>query len=124
MNKLKDLFLLLSFGHDSFISSMRWDNTCFPIPESIRSGSSCSGFIGSTQAEEKIKIKFLSLSADDNRNNIREKYIKVNAPKEFPNVEIEYDLGGGGQDYAKTEGLQCSGDMPDIGSPSRIFHLL
>ncbi|NLP00218.1 MAG: ABC transporter substrate-binding protein, partial [Clostridiaceae bacterium] len=38
------------------------------------------------QAEEKIKIKFLSLSADDNRNNIREKYIKVNAPKEFPNV--------------------------------------
>jgi raffinose/stachyose/melibiose transport system substrate-binding protein len=67
------------------------------------------------QAEEKIKIKFLSLSADDNRNNIREKYIKVNAPKEFPNVEIEYDLGGGGQDYAnKLKAYNASGDMPDV----------
>jgi raffinose/stachyose/melibiose transport system substrate-binding protein len=67
------------------------------------------------QAEEKIKIKFLSLSADDNRNNIREKYIKVNAPKEFPNVEVEYDLGGGGQDYAnKLKAYNASGDMPDV----------
>lgn len=35
------------------------------------------------KTEEKIKIKFLSLSSDDNRNNIRENYIKVNAPKEL-----------------------------------------
>ena len=64
---------------------------------------------------EKIRIKFLSLSADENRNNIREKYIKVNAPKEFPNVEIEYDLGGGGQDYAnKLKAYNASGDMPDV----------
>lgn len=67
------------------------------------------------KTEEKIKIKFLSLSSDDNRNNIRENYIKVNAPKEFPNVEIEYDLGGGGQDYAnKLKAYNSSGDMPDV----------
>ncbi len=67
------------------------------------------------KAEEKVKIKFLSLSSDENRNNIREKYIKVNAPNEFPNVEIEYDLGGGGQDYAnKLKAYNASGDMPDV----------
>ena len=64
---------------------------------------------------EKVKIKFLSLSADDNRNNIREKYIKANIEKEMPNVEVEYDLGGGGQDYAnKLKAYNASGDMPDV----------
>ena len=64
---------------------------------------------------EKVKIKFLSLSTDDNRNNIREKYIKVNVAKEMPNVEVEYDLGGGGQDYAnKLKAYNASGDMPDV----------
>lgn len=66
-------------------------------------------------AAEKVKIKFLSLSTDDNRNNIREKYIKVNVEKEMPNVEVEYDLGGGGQDYAnKLKAYNASGDMPDV----------
>ena len=64
---------------------------------------------------EKVRIKFLSLSSDENRNNIREKYIKVNVSKEFPNVEVEYDLGGGGQDYAnKLKAYNASGDMPDV----------
>lgn len=67
------------------------------------------------KAAEKVKIKFLSLSADDNRNNIREKYIKVNVEKEMPDVEVEYDLGGGGQDYAnKLKAYNASGDMPDV----------
>lgn len=67
------------------------------------------------QNNEKVKIKFLSLSADDNRNNIRDKYIKVNVEKEMPNVEVEYDLGGGGQDYAnKLKAYNASGDMPDV----------
>lgn len=66
-------------------------------------------------AAEKVKIKFLSLSSDDNRNNIREKYIKVNVAKDLPNVEVEYDLGGGGQDYAnKLKAYNASGDMPDV----------
>ncbi len=70
----------------------------------------------STDAKaEKVKLKFLSLSTDDNRNNIREKYIKVNVEKEMPNVEVEYDLGGGGQDYAnKLKSYNASGDMPDV----------
>ncbi len=73
----------------------------------------------STTAEatpaEKVKLKFLSLSSDDNRNNIREKYIKVNVEKEMPNVEVEYDLGGGGDDYAnKLKAYNASGDMPDV----------
>ena len=66
-------------------------------------------------AEEKVVLKFLSLSSDENRNTIREKYIKVNVAKEMPNVEIEYDLGGGGQDYAiKLKAYNASGDMPDV----------
>lgn len=65
--------------------------------------------------QAKVKIKFLSLSTDDNRNNIREKYIKVNVGKDMPNVEVEYDLGGGGQDYAnKLKAYNASGDMPDV----------
>ncbi len=68
-----------------------------------------------TQAAEKVKIKFLMMSADDNRNNIRDKYIKENVGKEMPNVEVEYDLGGGGQDYAnKLKAYNASGDMPDV----------
>lgn len=64
---------------------------------------------------ETVKLKFLSLSADDNRNKIRENYIMVNVAKEMPNVEIEYDLGGGGQDYAnKLKAYNASGDMPDV----------
>lgn len=65
--------------------------------------------------EEKVKIKFLSLSSDDNRNSIRDNYIKVNVEKDMPNVEVEYDLGGGGQDYAnKLKAYNASGDMPDV----------
>lgn len=66
-------------------------------------------------SSRKIKIKFLSLSEDENRNNIREKYIKVNLEKEFPNVEVEFDLGGGGIDYAnKLKAYNASGEMPDV----------
>ncbi|QNU68199.1 extracellular solute-binding protein [Ruminiclostridium herbifermentans] len=69
----------------------------------------------SVQSGEKIKLKFLSLSADENRNKIREDYIKKNIVTEMPNVEIEYDLGGGGDDYAnKLKTYNASGDMPDV----------
>ncbi|HEX3028532.1 MAG TPA: extracellular solute-binding protein [Clostridia bacterium] len=83
---------------------------------SSKSDASTSGTSKVTsEPAEKIKLKFLSLSADENRNNIREKYIKVNMEKEFPNVEVEFDLGGGGQDYAnKLKAYNASGDMPDV----------
>lgn len=68
-----------------------------------------------SSSTEKVKIKFLSLSADDNRNKIRENYIKKNLEKDMPNVEVEYDLGGGGQDYYnKLKTYNASGDLPDV----------
>lgn len=68
-----------------------------------------------TAKAEKIKIRFLSLSTDDNRNKIRENYIKKNLEKEMPNVEVEYELGGGGQDYYnKLKTYNASGDLPDV----------
>lgn len=79
------------------------------------SDSKSSPSQASAQSGEKVKLKFLSLSSDDNRNNIREKYIKVNVAKDMPNVEVEYDLGGGGDDYAnKLKAYNASGDMPDV----------
>ncbi len=64
---------------------------------------------------EKVKILFLSISDSDVRNVIREKYIQENLSKELPEVEVEYDLGGGGQDYAsKLKVYNSSGSMPDV----------
>ncbi len=82
-------------------------------------GADSTGAAQTSQAvssnTEKVKIKFLSLSTDENRNNIREKYIMANVGKDMPNVEVEYDLGGGGQDYAnKLKAYNASGDMPDV----------
>ena len=83
--------------------------------ESVAPASESVAASESAAPEEKVKLKFLSLSADDNRNKIRESYIMVNVAKEMPNVEIEYDLGGGGQDYAnKLKAYNASGDMPDV----------
>jgi raffinose/stachyose/melibiose transport system substrate-binding protein len=91
-------------------------------PDTTKAASTPADTVAATTAPadtaasaEKVKIKFLSLSSDDNRNNIREKYIKVNIAKDMPNVEVEYDLGGGGQDYAnKLKAYNASGDMPDV----------
>ncbi len=80
-----------------------------PTPTDTTSGDNVQ------KPAEKVKIKFLSLSTDENRNKIRDNYIKVNVAKDMPNVEVEYDLGGGGQDYAnKLKAYNASGDMPDV----------
>lgn len=64
---------------------------------------------------QKVKILFLSISDSDVRENIRENYIKANMEKEMPDIEVEYDLGGGGQDYAsKLKVYNSSGNMPDV----------
>ncbi|MDF2985512.1 MAG: extracellular solute-binding protein family 1 [Eubacterium sp.] len=68
-----------------------------------------------TRSTHKVKILFLSISDSDVRVNIREKYIKANLEKEMPDIEVEYDLGGGGQDYAsKLKVYNSSGSMPDV----------
>ncbi len=90
-------------------------NTVDPDADVSQSNGSNDSKDEDTEPQEKVKIKFLSLSADENRNNIRENYIKVNVEKEMPHVEVEYDLGGGGQDYAnKLKAYNASGDMPDV----------
>ncbi|MBP7177145.1 MAG: extracellular solute-binding protein [Thermoclostridium sp.] len=86
-----------------------------PTPADTSKPADTSTGDNTQKPAEKVKIKFLSLSSDDNRNNIRENYIKVNVAKDMPNVEVEYDLGGGGQDYAnKLKAYNASGDMPDV----------
>lgn len=63
----------------------------------------------------KVRILFLSISDGDVREKIRENYIKANLEKEMPDIEVEYDLGGGGQDYAsKLKVYNSSGNMPDV----------
>ncbi len=77
-------------------------------------GTDNSAVINTNQAQ-KVKILFLSLSNTDVRDNIREKYIKANLQEELPEVEVQYDLGGGGQDYAsKLKIYNSSGSMPDV----------
>ncbi len=88
---------------------------CTTTPAPGKPGDNGGATSAPDKPAEKVKIKFLSLSADENRNNIREDYIKVNVSKDMPNVEVEYDLGGGGQDYAnKLKAYNASGDMPDV----------
>ncbi|WP_240647757.1 ABC transporter substrate-binding protein [Paenibacillus nanensis] len=65
--------------------------------------------------EEKIKLRIMTITTDENRNNIMEQFIKPNIAKEFPNLEVEFEPGGGGEDMAnKMKTYNASGDMPDI----------
>lgn len=64
---------------------------------------------------EKIKLRVITITSDENRNNIMEKFIKPNVEKAFPNVEVEFEPGGGGEDMGnKLKTYNASGDMPDI----------
>ena len=113
MIKLKKVAsLVLSAAIAVSLAACGGDNTA---SDSSASSSAASTSQTSVKSGEKVKLKFLSLSADDNRNKIRENYIKVNIEKEMPNVEVEYDLGGGGDDYAnKLKTYNASGSMPDV----------
>jgi raffinose/stachyose/melibiose transport system substrate-binding protein len=64
---------------------------------------------------EKTKLKILVISADENRQKINENYIKVNLAKALPNIDLEIENGGGGDDfYNKVKTYNASGDMPDV----------
>lgn len=64
---------------------------------------------------KKIKILFLSISDSNVREKIRKDYIEANLEKELPFIELEYDLGGGGQEYAnRLKIYNSSGNMPDV----------
>jgi raffinose/stachyose/melibiose transport system substrate-binding protein len=64
---------------------------------------------------KKVKLRVVTITTDENRNNIMEKFIKPNVAKALPNVEVEFEPGGGGDDMAnKLKTYNASGDMPDI----------
>ncbi|MBB6734718.1 ABC transporter substrate-binding protein [Cohnella zeiphila] len=69
----------------------------------------------SSGSGEKIKLRVVTITTDENRNHIMEQYIKPNVTKEFPNVDVEFEPGGGGDDMAnKMKTFNSSGDMPDV----------
>lgn len=64
---------------------------------------------------KKIKMRVITLTTDENRNNIMDKFIKPNIAAALPNLEIEFEPGGGGEEMAnKLKTLNASGDMPDV----------
>ncbi|MCA0755099.1 extracellular solute-binding protein [Paenibacillus sp. N4] len=64
---------------------------------------------------KKIKMRVITITTDENRNNIMEKFIKPNIAAALPNLEVEFEPGGGGEDMAnKLKTLNSSGDMPDV----------
>ncbi|MEK0314915.1 ABC transporter substrate-binding protein [Cohnella sp. 56] len=78
---------------------------------------------GSTEAAKesagtdgkKIKMRVITITTDENRNNIMEQYIKPKVAEALPNLEVEFEPGGGGEDMAnKLKTLNASEDMPDV----------
>lgn len=66
-------------------------------------------------AEDKVKIRLMSISTDENQISILEDYIKANLAETFPNYEVEFEPGGGGEDMAnKLKTYNTSGDLPDV----------
>jgi raffinose/stachyose/melibiose transport system substrate-binding protein len=64
---------------------------------------------------KKIKMRVITITTDENRNNIMEKFIKPRIAEALPNLEVEFEPGGGGEDMAnKLKTLNASGDMPDV----------
>lgn len=84
-------------------------------PSPTKSSGATEKPSGGNTNDEKIKLRIMTITTDENRNNIMEQFIKPNIAKEFPNIEVEFEPGGGGEDMAnKMKTYNASGDMPDI----------
>lgn len=65
-------------------------------------------------AGDKVKLRLMSISTDGNQTKILE-YIKENLAEALPDVEVEFEPGGGGEDMAnKLKTYNASGDLPDV----------
>lgn len=65
--------------------------------------------------KEKIKLRLVSISTDAIQTAILEDYIKKNIGEEFPNFEVEFEPGGGGEDMQnKLKTYNATGDLPDV----------
>ncbi len=97
-------------------------SACAPaVPSTSESVSpevseSASASAAATDAPaEKIKLRLVSISTDDNQTAILEDYIKKNIETALPNIEVEYEPGGGGEDMAnKMKTYNSTGDLPDV----------
>ena len=70
---------------------------------------------GASNENAKVKLRLMSVSTDQNQTDILEKYIKKNLETTFPNFEIQYEPGGGGEDFGnKLKTYNASGDLPDV----------
>ncbi|MCD9023504.1 extracellular solute-binding protein [Cohnella sp. NL03-T5] len=57
----------------------------------------------------------MTITTDEARNNIMEKFIKPNIEAALPDVEVEFEPGGGGGDFVnKMKTYNASGDLPDV----------
>lgn len=65
--------------------------------------------------EDSVKLRIMYTSTDQNQLDIMNKFIKPNLAENFPDVEIEYEPAGGGEDGAnKMKTYNASGNLPDI----------
>lgn len=68
-----------------------------------------------TDDGKKVKLRVITITTDENRNKIMENYIKPGLAKALPNLEVEFEPGGGGEDMAnKLKTYNASDDMPDV----------
>ncbi|WP_372631098.1 ABC transporter substrate-binding protein [Cohnella sp.] len=66
-------------------------------------------------SEKKVKLRVITITTDENRNKIMENYIKPGIAEALPNIEVEFEPGGGGEDMAnKLKTFNASDDMPDV----------
>jgi len=64
---------------------------------------------------QKVKLRVVTITTDENRNRIMEEFIKPGLAEALPHIEVEFEPGGGGEDMAnKLKTFNASGDMPDV----------
>lgn len=93
-------------------SGNQTDSTASTASNSTTAGTQESQ---SAAPKEKIKLRVMTITTDEARNTIMEKYIKPNVEAAFPDVEVQFEAGGGSSDYSnKLKTYNASGDMPDV----------
>ncbi len=74
-----------------------------------------SNNINTQTGKAKAKIRIMHVSTDQNQLDIMNKYIKPSIGEKFPNIDIEFEPGGGSDDFNnKLKTYNASGDLPDI----------
>lgn len=89
--------------------------SCTTVQEPADTSSDEAASASEPAVEEQITLRLLTLSTDENRIKIMNEYIKPKIESEFPNVTVEFEEGGGGEDYNnKVKTYNSTGDLPDV----------